>query len=259
MHETGTFQPGPAFRAWYLPDDDHPLGYLPLNAASLLLAEGQMVLQGEPCRLVLPVRRDLTEALDAVRLCLHRHGLITAVRGEAMAVCREPHLPQIAEIDRSALRLLGLWAVKVHVNGVVRAPAGGRLVWLSHRAEHATAEPGHWDTLVAGGQPAGSSIRDTAIREGWEEAGLDPQLLAGLTPMGDLPVLYASPHGLHRELLAIFELVLPASFHPVCQDGEVQGFRLLDGAALDNALRGGLPLKFSSRLAIEQMLATPRG
>lgn len=211
--------PMPAsFRALHLADDPIAAGCLPLEVADLLLENG---LVGQAAdRLVLEPGDNLSSRLEDIRDLLARRGLIGPVRGEAMPVRVTFDGPMLATVDRSAMRILGLWATKIHVNGLVR-DAGGLSLWLSRRAATSAAEPGAFDTLVAGGRSARETELETAHKEGREEAGLSARHLARLRPVRRLPVQYVSELGFHQELLAIYDLDLDGGFEPRCADGEI--------------------------------------
>lgn len=238
------------FLALHFPDAPAPAGYLPPVAASALLDAG---LIGESAgQLLLNAQDNLSDRLEDIRNLLARSGLIGPFRGEAMPVRSSFDGTRLGTIDRSALRILGLWATKVHVNGVVRE-AGGLSVWLSRRAATSAAEPGAFDTLVAGGQSAGETELETAFKEGHEEAGLTATQMAGLEFVRRIPVQYASDLGFHQELLAIYDLEVDPKFEPRCGDGEIdQHIRVPLYVLRGNGAT--LPLKHSSHIVCEDLL-----
>ncbi|MDP6121564.1 MAG: hypothetical protein QF450_09225 [Rhodospirillales bacterium] len=73
--------------------------------------------------------------------------------------------------------LFGLCAYGVHVNGYVRG-GGGMEMWIGRRALDKLTAPGKLDQLVAGGQPAGATLRDNLINECAEEVSLSQALAA---------------------------------------------------------------------------------
>lgn len=191
----------------------------------------------------------LADAADRLRAL----GLIGPPRGEAMPVRATPEGPDLAAIDRSALRMFGFWGVKVHVNGLV-AGSDGPAIWLSRRAPTALSHPGAWDTLVAGGQPVGATVMQTVRAESREEAGLDAALLSGLRPVRRWAVRYAAGLALHRELLVVHDVRLPADFQPVCCDGEIVAHALHSRAALAAIIASGAGLKPNSRAVCVDLL-----
>ncbi|GHC78028.1 NUDIX hydrolase [Limoniibacter endophyticus] len=246
-----------AFREWYVYSGTQCLGYVPFSISAFLVRQGLLVENGT--RLELSGKHETAQnlscRLEDVRDALCREGLIVPHRCEAMDVCYSSTSSPIAKVDRSALRILGLWATKVHVNGFVKDLSSGRAyIWLSQRSDAANAAPGHWDTLVAGGKASGVSMLQTAIKEGWEEAGIAEEHMRRLAPRGRIPVVYFSKQGMHRELLVSYDLSLPADFKPECHDGEVQDFLRIEATRLRMESDPALPIKFSSRMVLDHHL-----
>lgn len=246
-----------AFRPFFLAGHAAPLGFLPGACARVLMDGGLMMAKG--AALFMAHDGDLTERLEKARLLLLDAGLIGPRRGEMMPVRQSFDAPHVAIVDRSAMRILGLWATKVHVNGLVEtAPGMPPDVWLSLRAAHSTAFPGYFDTLVAGGQPHDLDAATTAVKEAWEEAGIDATLMATARHVADQPVCYVSRQGFHQELLSIYDLTLPRDWTPTCIDGEVESNMLVSMAQLRAGLAGGLDIKFGSQLVCEDVVARHR-
>jgi 8-oxo-dGTP pyrophosphatase MutT (NUDIX family) len=191
----------------------------------------------------------LADAADALRA----RDLIGPPRAEAMPVRATPEGPDLAAVDRSALRALGFWGIKVHVNGLV-AGAKGPMIWMSRRSPTALSHPGAWDTLVAGGAPVGASIAQSTAAEAREEAGIGPALIAGLRPVRRWAVHYESDRAVHREWLAPHDLWLPAGFRPECCDGEIVAHALWSPARLAAAVADGA-LKPNSAAVCADLLA----
>ena len=55
----------------------------------------------------------------------------------------------------------------------------------------------------------------------------NPALLGDVNCVSAVRVEYSVPEGLHREILFVYDLWLPADFKPVNQDGEVAEIRLM--------------------------------
>lgn len=241
-----------AFRPLHFSDHPDALGAVAFPVADHLLRRG--LLQEGP-RLMLAAG-DPTQRLEDIRAELFREGWIEPERGEQMPVTAGPHGVELARLDRSALRILGFWAQKVHINGLVEPDgAGGLSVWISRRSELAASNPGRWDTLVAGGRAAGRSLAQTAAQEGWEEAGIDPCTMEHLQRTRELPVQYVSPRGFHQELLVMHDLRLPADFHAICHDGEIDQSLLLPFDEMTARLAKPQEFKFSSYLVLTDLVA----
>jgi len=245
---------GPAFRSFYIPDADVPVGAIPLDAAELLEAQGLLWPKASGARLELCGRAPLAERLEDVRAALHRAGMIGPARGEPMALRLVPDGPELAVVDRSAVRMLGLWVHKVHVNGLVPRHDGPPQVWLSRRAAQAVWNPDRFDTLIAGGRAAGQSVEETVASEAWQEAGVTHAQLAGLRPVSRLSVQYPSDRGFLREVLIAFDLDLPDSFEPECHDGEIAWARRVDLSELQQIVADGKEMKLSSALVSRDLL-----
>jgi 8-oxo-dGTP pyrophosphatase MutT (NUDIX family) len=131
----------------------------------------------------------------------------------------------LLQVDRSLVTWLGVRARGVHLNGWRRTATGPQL-WLARRARGKRTFPGHLDNLVAGGQSLGFDAMTTLVKECAEEAGMSAALAGRAVATGELA--YAWQEGLEckDDVLACFDLELPASFTPVPVDGEVESFLL---------------------------------
>ncbi|WP_390258880.1 NUDIX domain-containing protein [Halodurantibacterium flavum] len=240
-----------AFRPLHFDGLQDPPGAVPVPVAGALCARG--LLREAGLRLEL-APGDPTARLEEIRDDLYSHGLIEPPRAEVMPVTRGPEGAELARIDRSALRIMGFWAQKVHINGLTLAE-GGPMVWLSLRSHEAAANPGRWDTLVAGGRAAGQSVIDCALQEGWQEAGLRPEEMRGLRAAGRMSVQYVSARGFHQELLLIHHLDLPPGFQPQCHDGEIEQSEAVPLGFLRAMLADPGHFKFSSWLVLQDLVA----
>ena len=241
------------YRSFHIPDADIPAGAIPLEVAEYLEARGLLWPKADGARLELCTRAPLSDRLEDIRAALHKAGMIGPARGELMALRLIPEGPELAVIDRSAVRILGLWVHKVHVNGLVQGN-GPPQVWLSRRAAHAEWNANRYDTLVAGGCAAGQRVEETVRVEGWQEAGLTPAQLEGLKPVSRMSVQYPSERGFLREVLIFFDLDLPDSFSPQCHDGEIDWARRLTLDELHPLLTEGAEMKLSSALVCRDLL-----
>ena len=242
------------FRPWFLDGQDYPLGYVDHVVAARLLSAGCLIEQHG--QLYLGTGDPLEVALENIRVDLFAAGLIGAQRGEMMPVRAQPFAAPLAVIDRSAMRILGLWATKVHVNGLVYLQGELRpRIWLSRRSARSASAPLAYDTMIAGGQAAGTSIAETLIKEAAEEVGLPPSLSAMAVHVRDMTASYVSDQGLHREVLSIHDLPLPASFQPLYADGEIVDCVLLPWAQFAAAVNGELEVKHSSREVCRDLIA----
>lgn len=169
-------------------------------------------------------------------------------RGEAFDVRSEAGAV-LGQIDRGALPVLGLRAEGVHLNGLVERPDGLHM-WLGRRAADKQLDPGKLDHIVAGGIPAGLDPARTLAKEAAEEAGLPPELLAGVTQHGAIRYVMARPEGLRRDTLHCYDVLLPAGFTPHPVDGEVAAFELWPIEAVLDAVRATDDFKFNVNLVL---------
>lgn len=240
-----------AFRPLHFHDQPDALGAVGLPIADHLLRRGLLT---DVARLSL-ARGDPTTRLDDIREELFGLGWIEPPRHEQMPVTIGPKGDEVAQLDRSALRILGFWAQKVHINGLVAATeTDGPLVWISKRSRQAPSNAGRWDTLVAGGRAAGQSIAATAQKEGWEEAGLGQDEISGLHKVGEMAVQYVSVRGFHQELLVIYDVVLNERFYAICHDGEIEESRRLPVKELESRLSNPQQFKFSSYIVLTDLV-----
>jgi len=167
-----------------------------------------------------------TAALASVAGTLRAEGALPAWRNELYAIAAEFGAPPLFHLERGAARYFGLRTFAAHVNGVVR-DANGTRMWLARRSASKAVDPGLLDNLVGGGIAAGFSVRQTVIKEAWEEAGIDESLASRATSGGIVHVRRAMFDGLQRETVFVHDLVLSPEFVPANQDGEASEHRLV--------------------------------
>jgi 8-oxo-dGTP pyrophosphatase MutT (NUDIX family) len=164
-----------------------------------------------------------TAAVARVLRALFEAGHVRGWREEAYAVVRAWGEAPVMRVERAAAAYLGIRAFGVHVNGFVRGP-NGLEVWIGRRADDLAVDPGKLDHLVAGGLPAGSTPRETLVKEAAEEAGIEAELAAAAVPVGELTYRLEVEHGLRNDTLFLYDLELPLAFRPVNRDGEAAAF-----------------------------------
>ena len=167
-----------------------------------------------------------TSAMAEVGKDLFRDGVVRGWRDEQVSISERHGAPELLRVERALSRHFGFLAFAAHLNGFARI--GGRThVWISRRSAEKAIDPGKLDNLVGGRIAAGMSVDETLRKEAWEEAGIPPALLGDLNCVSAVRVEYSVPEGLHREILFVHDLWLPADFKPVNQDGEVSEIRLM--------------------------------
>jgi 8-oxo-dGTP pyrophosphatase MutT (NUDIX family) len=183
-----------------------------------------------------------TAAMAEVTRDLEKDGEIRGWRDEAIGVVAHYGSPELLRIERAAARHFGVMSYGVHLNGFARV-GGLAHVWIARRSRTKAIDPDRLDNLVGGRIAAGMSVDETLRKEAWEEAGIAPALLGDLNCAGVARTEYSVPEGLHREILFVHDLWLPADFTPVNQDGEVSEIRRMPVEdVLDNLLAGEFTL-----------------
>ena len=180
-------------------------------------------------------------------------GLLRRVSGELLAVGAGMEEPPLFLIDRSAVQAFGFSAVGVHLNGYVRAPDGLH-VWIAERAAGRHSYPGMLDNMVAGGQPAGLSLKENVVKEAAEEAGIPEALAQRARPAGAVTYCLETEAGLRPDILYVYDLELPAGFQPRNADGEVAHFELWPAGRLAETMRDTRRFKFNCNLVIIDFL-----
>jgi 8-oxo-dGTP pyrophosphatase MutT (NUDIX family) len=187
------------------------------SADTGVLREGEAFTLREPAASFAERSARLEEAARAL-LCA---GLSGPWREELLAVRAARDEPALAQVDRSAVRALGITTHSVHINGL--AP-DGRIV-VARRAADKRVDPGLWDTLAGGIVAAGESAGEALARETWEEAGLVVEGLA-VREVGRVFVQRPIPEGHLLEWVDIFDVVVPDPSVLANQDGEVDAIEL---------------------------------
>lgn len=185
-----------------------------------------------------------TEAVTDTLLALREAGALPGWRDESYAVVPEWGAPEVLRIERAAAALLGIRAFGVHVNGWVRGPDGPRL-WVARRSRTKSTGPGKLDHLVAGGQPAGLTLRQNLEKECREEAGLPADLARRAVAMAPFRYRLSVPRGLRDDTLFVYDLECPEPFVPRPQDGEVESFALAPAREVLERLRTTDDFKFN--------------
>jgi 8-oxo-dGTP pyrophosphatase MutT (NUDIX family) len=170
-------------------------------------------------------------------------------RNEPFDVRATPDGPALGQVDRGALPLLGITAIGVHVNGLVRTPDGLHL-WVAVRSASKHLDPGKLDHIVAGGVAAGMTPAQTLVKEAAEEATIPPALAAAAVPVGRIGYAMKRQEGLRRDLQHCYDLHLPVGFIPRPADDEVDRFELWPVTRAFEQVRDGDAFKFNVNLVL---------
>jgi hypothetical protein len=148
----------------------------------------------------------------------YEEGLLWSWVGEPFPVKASVTDPTRFVMERTLTAPLGCLTFGVHLNGYVRTHKGIEL-WVAKRSEQKPTFPGKLDNMVGGGQPAGLGL--------FEEAGISETQASRSIATGTISYRHTDGRGLKRDILYCYDLELPDSFVPVCQDGEVESFERL--------------------------------
>ncbi len=194
-----------------------------------------------------------TSAVDGALREIADDGLIGGWRNEPFPVATSPAAPALFNMERAAIPLFGIRGYGVHLNGFVRDP-GGLKMWVGRRDPRRPRSPGKLDQLVAGGQPAGLTLRDNLIKECGEEASIPPALAARAVSVGAVSYVTETGEGLRRDVLYVFDLELPAGFDPRNTDGEIEAFYLWPIEQVLETVRDTDAFKFNCSLVVIDFL-----
>ncbi|WP_242444329.1 NUDIX hydrolase family protein [Advenella sp. S44] len=167
-------------------------------------------------------RFELEPLLADIAIILRDAGLLKTWRNELLTVYAEGE--NLAKMERSAMRPLGLLTHAVHLN----AWTPDLQLYIAKRAMTKATDPGMWDTL-AGGLANGSEDREQALlRETLEEAGLPESDLTCRTPLRTLLRMHRRlPEGYQVEDILVSDCILAPHVAPRNMDGEVSEIRIV--------------------------------
>ena len=198
---------------------------------------------------------DRTAAFRPIAERLAMEGLIDKLRDEDYRVVTEWGAEPLMVMDRAAVPLLGIKAFGIHVNGMVLMERDQDLqLWIGKRASDKAVEPGKFDNMVAGGQPAYLTLRENLVKEAAEEAGLTEDLVARAQPVSLITYVMEDGRGLKRDTLFVYDMLVPEGIEPRAVDGEMEHFRLMRRGMIVNLLRDGFPFKFNVALVLIDFL-----
>jgi 8-oxo-dGTP pyrophosphatase MutT (NUDIX family) len=235
------------------------LGYLlPENARVLLEFAHVFRRDGATLRLARSLEQDAdtatrSQAMERVMRTLRERRLVRGWRDEPFAIASRFGEPPAFLLERAALPLFGARGYGVHINGFVRC-GGEKLLWVGVRAKDKPTYPGRLDQVVAGGQPAGLSVRENLTKECEEEAGISAELASTAVPVGTISYCMATPLGVRPDTLFVFDLELPPEFEPQNTDGEVDRFELWSMGRIEQTLRESTAFKTNCALVFIDFL-----
>ena len=194
-----------------------------------------------------------SEAVDSVIRALVSAGVIDHYLSEPYPVTPGSRDHAMMVIDRSSAAYFGIRCFGQHLNGYVRQDTGLHL-WIARRARDRRIFPGRLDNLVAGGLPWHTGLHENLLKECMEEAGMPAELAASSVPVGEVSYLAETAKGIKPDILYCYDLELPATFMPVCTDGEVESFELMPVEAVKEIVRESEEFKPNCNLVIIDFL-----
>ena len=169
--------------------------------------------------------------------------VINGWRDELVTVAETFYSPALFHIERAASRHFGLTMHASHLNGLT-ARNGEPHMWIAQRAANKSVDPDKLDNLAAGRISRGMKPFDTLVKESFEEAGIPPELAKTAKGAGVVRCKREVEEGMHHELMFVHDIILPESFVPHNQDGEVSGFECVPITKMMQRLEGN-PDKFT--------------
>jgi 8-oxo-dGTP pyrophosphatase MutT (NUDIX family) len=149
--------------------------------------------------------------------------VITGWRGELVTACESFYSPPLFHIERAATRHFGLTVYASHLNGLT-IRNGEPYMWVGRRADDKSIDPGKLDNMAAGRIARGMRPIETMTKESFEEAGIAAALARTAKGAGAVRCKREVEEGLHNEVIFVHDIILPESFVPANQDGEVAEF-----------------------------------
>ncbi len=235
---------------------DDAVGEVSEDMASALAAHGDVFhVRADTVRLndALADFESRTAAVADVLAAMRRAGHIPGWRDEPYPVAVGYTSPALFHMERAAVPLFGVRGYGVHLNGFVERPDGLHM-WIGRRSLSKPTGPGLLDQVVAGGLPAGISIRDNLIKECGEEAGMPEALARTAYPVGTIAYRTDRPEGLRHDILFNYDIRLPEDFRPINTDGEVDEFMLMPIDEVTRTIADGRTFKFNAALVIIEFL-----
>jgi isopentenyldiphosphate isomerase len=169
---------------------------------------------------------DLNQLFARFAKDAYEEGLLWSWVGEPFPVKAAVTDPTRFVMERTLTAPLGCLTFGVHLNGYVRTHEGIEL-WVAKRSQNKPTFPGKLDNMVGGGQPAGIGLFENLLKECFEEAGISEAQASQSVSTGTISYRHTDGRGLKRDILYCYDLELPDSFVPICQDGEVESFERL--------------------------------
>lgn len=165
-------------------------------------------------------------ALDqfAQRACVDK--ISNTYMNEPYPMLETPSSTVLATVDRGTASLLGLISFGQHLNGYVEKE-DQLWMWIARRSQTKGYSPGKLDHIVAGGLPYGISLAENLRKECHEEAYMEAEIANQARSVSIISYKREYQQGGKQEIIYCYDLALPTSFTPRCNDDEVEEFYLM--------------------------------
>ena len=194
-----------------------------------------------------------TAILASINHSLVLDGIINQTHGELYPVKTDFEQPAMLVIDRASAPYYGIKAWGQHLNGYVRKN-GELFMWIARRSATKKTFPGKLDNMVAGGLPYEITLSQNIVKECQEEATVPDDILQSVQSVGAISYCVETEKGLKPDVMFCYDLELPESFIPRCQDGEVDEFFLLPLEEVAHIVRDTNEFKSNCDLTIIDFL-----
>jgi 8-oxo-dGTP pyrophosphatase MutT (NUDIX family) len=179
--------------------------------------------------------------------------VIRGWRDEKITIAESFYAPSIFYIERAASLYFGLTVYASHLNALVMRN-GVAHMWLARRAANKHQDPGKLDNIAAGRIARGFSPWETLVKESFEEAGIVERFTKNAKSTGAIKSIREVDEGLHHEIIFTHDIVLPESFTPQNQDGEVAEFLCVPISEIMTMLEDGADFTVDAMLVIVDCL-----
>lgn len=165
-------------------------------------------------------------ALDSVLRDWQQQGVFFGWRDEPYRVATAYDAEPLLLMERAATSTFGVCKYGVHLNGLTWRD-GELHMWVARRSYQSPTYPGLLDQMVAGGLGAGYSAFETMVKEAAEEANISAALAANAQAVGIISYCTTRRNNWVKDIMFLYDLVLPKDFVPQNTDGEVDSFQCM--------------------------------
>lgn len=167
-----------------------------------------------------------SEAFDQFSRRAYADKIANVYMEELYPIVETPSSRPLATVDRAVSGVLGLISFGQHLNGYVEQD-GKLMMWIARRSNTKGFAAGKLDHIVAGGLPYGISLTENLLKECHEEAYMEADIAKTAHAVGFITYKHEYQRGGKRDIIYCYDIALPESFTPRCNDGEVEEFYLM--------------------------------